>query len=296
MRPLPPSMQAKLDAGVTTFCRCWRIDPIAGAALGFTDHDADIVLDGLRFDAASGFSGSSIERTLGLAIDNVTVSGALQSERIREADVAAGIFDGATVRLWLVDWRDPAQRYLQFKGEIGEITTGANGFEAEIRGLSERLNRPVGRRFLQVCDAEVGDARCGFDIETPGFKGAGLVVAAISSRLFDVSGVSSFAEGWFDDGVLTWRSGEMEGRRQRVRTHARRSELARIELVETPLRDASPGDLVEIIAGCDKRSATCRNKFDNLVNFRGFPHVPGDSWIAAHPTETTINDGGRRGS
>lgn len=32
-------------------------------------------------------------------------------------------------------------------------------------------------------------------------------------------------------------------------------------------------------AGCDKRFTTCRNKFGNGVNFRGFPHLPGNDFI-----------------
>ena len=35
------------------------------------------------------------------------------------------------------------------------------------------------------------------------------------------------------------------------------------------------GDAYSVHAGCDKLLATCRDKFSNVINFRGFPHVPG---------------------
>jgi uncharacterized phage protein (TIGR02218 family) len=39
------------------------------------------------------------------------------------------------------------------------------------------------------------------------------------------------------------------------------------------------GDAFRIAAGCDKRFSTCREKFANAVNFRGFPHMPGNDFV-----------------
>ncbi|MFN3261900.1 MAG: DUF2163 domain-containing protein [Pikeienuella sp.] len=296
MRSIPPSMQAQLDAGVTTFCHCWRIDPLFAASIGFTDHDEDIAFDDVVFEAASAFQGTSIERSLGLAIDNLTATGALQSERIREEDIDGGVYDGAAIRLWLVDWRAPASRLLLFKGEIGEITHGSAGFEVELRGLSEPLNRPIGRRFLKVCDAEVGDGRCGFDTQLPGFRGEGTIESISDSRNIRAAGLSEFEDRWFDDGVLTWTSGRNAGRRSRIRSHLGGGDTTWLEFLEPPVLQPEQGDAFSIVAGCDKRAGTCRSKFMNFRNFRGFPYIPGDSWIAAHPAEGMIHDGGRRGS
>lgn len=293
MRSIPPSMQAQLDSGVTTFCHCWRIDPLFSASIGFTDHDEDIAFDGVVFEAASAFQGSTIERSLGLAIDNLTAAGALQSDRVREEDIDGGAYDGAAIRLWLVDWREPATRLLLFKGEIGEISHGSSGFEVELRGLSEPLNRPIGRRFLKVCDAEVGDGRCGFDTQLQGFRGQGTIVSVADMRSIRVAGLSGFEDRWFDDGVLTWTSGRNAGRPSRVRSHLGGGDTVRLEFLEPPALQPAVGDAFDIVAGCDKRAGTCRSKF---MNFRGFPFIPGDSWIAAHPAEGMVHDGGRRGS
>ncbi len=43
------------------------------------------------------------------------------------------------------------------------------------------------------------------------------------------------------------------------------------------------GDAFTIRPGCDKSFATCRAKFDNAVNFRGFPHVPGTDQVLSYP-------------
>ena len=41
------------------------------------------------------------------------------------------------------------------------------------------------------------------------------------------------------------------------------------------------GDTFTVTAGCDKQFATCQAKFANAVNFRGFPHMPGNDFITA---------------
>lgn len=294
MRTIPAAMQAKLDAGAGTFCACWRVDPVKGAPLGFTEHDCDITFGGVTFEASSGFEASAIERSLGLAIDNASASGALRSDRITEADIRRGRYDGAEFRLWLVDWSDTSSRLLTFRGEIGEITRGALAFEAEIRGLSEKLNRPVGRRFLHVCDAQLGDARCGVNADRAAFKGIGTVTNATDRRGFEASGLSAFETSWFADGTLTWINGANSGSLMGVRTHISIDGRAELELDSDPVDAPELGDTFAVVAGCDKRASTCREKFLNIVNFRGFPHIPGENWISAYPVDGGVYQGGTR--
>lgn len=294
MRKIPAPMQAKLDAGATTFCACWRIDPAWGGPLGFTDHDEDIEFDGVRFEASSGFSGGALERSLGLAIDNTTATGALRSDRITEADIARGRFDGAGFRLWLVDWRAPSSRLLTFSGEIGEIARGALAFEAEIRGLSEPLNRPIGRRYLHVCDAKLGDGRCRVDAASPAFRTEGAVVSVVSGRV-KVSGLGGFAQHWFSDGELKWTDGPNAPRIVGVRSHRREEDGVYLEMDRAPVDGVNAGDAFVVTAGCDKRAATCREKFGNLINFRGFPHMPGENWLTAYPVDGGVYRGGSLG-
>jgi hypothetical protein len=47
-------------------------------------------------------------------------------------------------------------------------------------------------------------------------------------------------------------------------------------------------------ATCDKRWATCRERFGNGLNFRGFPTAPGEDFLTLYPSEGERNDGGRR--
>ena len=294
MRAVPAALQTQFDSGATTHCRCWRVDRVFGGPLGFTDHDRNLVFGGAIFEAEAGFEASGVERGLGLAIDNASASGALRSDRITNEDIESGAYDGAEIRQWLVDWREPSNRMLVFRGEIGEVRRGAVAFEVELRGLAERLNRPLGRHFLNNCDAALGDARCKVDVGDAAFRGEGAVAETEDARTVRVLDIGGFEDGWFDEGVVEWRTGVLAGRKSAVATH-RKGGGVRLAMTADMTPAPAPGDAFTVIAGCDKRYETCAAKFANTVNFRGFPFIPGDGWVAAYPVEGGVYDGGSLG-
>lgn len=176
-----------------------------------------------------------------------------------------------------------------FTGRFGEARRGAQGFEIELRGLQAPLNKPVGRVFSRFCDADVGDARCGVDLSAGAYRGDGVIVEAISTRAFRASGLDVFEDTWFARGRIAWD----EGGASEVAAHRAGADGAIIELIEPPGFALAPAQTFTITAGCDKRLETCRAKFANIVNFRGFPHMPGNDAVQAGPAETG-NDGGSR--
>ena len=139
MRVLPAGLASHLASGTTTLCHCWKLIPRGGVALGFTDHDRDLVFDGVTFEAQAGFEASEIESSLGLSVDNLEASGALDSTQLDAERLRAGDFDHATIEIWRVNWQDVAQRVLLRKGHLGEVTHGGSGFTAEVRGLSHLM-------------------------------------------------------------------------------------------------------------------------------------------------------------
>lgn len=281
MKSLHPSLQAHLDTGATTLAWCWRVTRNDGTAFGFTDHDRDLTFDGTTFEAATGFTASEIKDALGLSVDNLEVSSALKSDRLNEDDLAAGLFDDAPIEIWRVNWADTDSRVLMRSGSLGEVSRSGAAFTAEVRGLAHYLQQPKGRLFQSGCDADLGDARCGVDLDDPTFSGTGTVLAATSRRQFTASGLDAFEEGWFTRGLVTFASGANADRSQEVKRHTLSDATATIELWQPMALAISPDDTFTITAGCDKRFATCQAKFANAVNFRGFPHMPGNDYILA---------------
>ncbi|RMF37082.1 MAG: DUF2163 domain-containing protein [Alphaproteobacteria bacterium] len=291
MRAIDPELQQRLDSGATTLCRCWRLTRADGVRMGFTDHDEVLVFDGTSFEAASGLTPSALEQSAGLNVDNSQIVGALSSAGLTEADIARGRYDGAKLEHWLVDWQRPDLRILVFSGVLGEISRGQAGFEAELRGQTEELSRPVGRVFLRDCDAVFGDARCGLDIMDPAFSATATVVNVLGQQGVEVSGLGAFQEGWFTRGRLDWLSGANAGAMAQVKADLLRGTIRVLELWEEAVDPIQPGDSLRVYAGCDKRFATCRDKFTNISNFRGFPHIPGEDWANAYARQGERHDG-----
>lgn len=270
-------------SATTTIARAWAVTRADGLCLGFTDHDMALEFGGVSFHPEAGMSAQALVQGLGLAVDNTEVQGALSSDAITPGDLAAGRWDGAEIRLWEVDWRDVAQRRLLFRGALGEIVFAGGAYRAELRGLSEALNRPQGRVFHARCSAMLGDGQCRFDLSREGYA-AEAVVAAVSeggARL-GLSGADAHAAGWFEHGRVEFLDGPAAGLTGVVKIDRVLPEDAReIELWAAPGAAPRAGDRLRLVAGCDKQAATCRGKFLNFLNFRGFPELPPEDWLLA---------------
>lgn len=290
MKSVPPAMQANLDGRATTHCRLWRVQRRDGAVFGFTDHDRALVVDDLTYEAATGFTATSIETSLGLAVDNLDVEGALSSSTITEDDIARGLWDDAEIEVWLADWTAPSNRLLLRKGNIGEITRGPTAFLAELRGLAHRLGQTYGRQFDRTCSWELGDGRC--QVALDGWIFSGVVVESFDLHSFNASGLDDKADGLFRHGLLTWASGGNSGRQMEIKRHSNALGTVTFEL-SLPMADSiETGDAFTVQAGCDKSFATCQARFLNGINFGGFPHIPGNQVIIGYADKDDLNDGG----
>ena len=284
MRQISPSLASHLAEGVTTLCRCWRLVRRDGAALGFTDHDRDLEFAGTVFAARTGLEAAEASAELGFAVGGGEVAGALVSAGITESDIAAGLYDDASVETWLVNWAAPAERLLLDTGAIGEIRRADGAFVAEVRGLMHRLDEERGRLYRATCAADLGDAKCGVDLTGSSFSAAG-TVAATDGALFVAASGLAFADGFCTGGRLTWETGANAGLAVEVKAHRRVGSTTELDLWQRAPRAIAPGDRFRLSAGCDKRHATCRAKFANAVNFRGFPHMPGNDFIVRMPRQ-----------
>lgn len=282
-----------LQSGLTTLARCWLLRRRDGWVRGFTDHDTDVAFGGVVFRADTGLTAHAIMQTTGLAIDNSEALGALSDASVTEADIRAGRFDGASVEAWLVNWANPDERLLQFRGTLGEITRSGGAFRAELLGLTETLNRPQGRVYQSACSAVLGDGRCGFDTDQPGFSAELAVVAIEDDVRFTLDGAVEQPERWFEKGRFAVLDGGAAGLVGVIKNDGIGAGRRVVELWQALRAPMRVGDRVRIEAGCDKRHQTCRERFDNIVNFRGFPHIPGEDRLLSVPVQgTTVDETG----
>ena len=267
-----------LDGALTTIALCWRIERRDGIALGLTDHDRDLLIDGLVHRAAPGMLPSAIRRSDGLDADTMDIGGALTSTAITPADLLAGRWDGARVTLFAVDWSGADLTRVPLGiGTIGAVETQRDAFTAELRGASAGLERPVVELTAPECRAELGDKRCRVALALAGRRRMARVVAADGPAVtLDTIEPSANAYG---GGLLRWIGGANSGLRSAIAASAGSG----VSLRSEPALPVVAGDRVELIEGCDKSLATCAGRFGNAVNFRGEPYLPGIDLLTRYP-------------
>jgi uncharacterized phage protein (TIGR02218 family) len=282
MKSVSAALDAHLQQEVTTLATCWRIIRTDGAAFFFTDHDRDLEFEGDRYVAAAGYSRSAIASDASFGVDNLDVEGVFDNDAITDGDLKAGLFDHAEVRIFLVNWADLSQGALRLRrGWFGEVVLGQPGiYRTELRGLTQALAQRIGELYSPECRADLGDNRCKVDLGVWRRNGA---VTGVIDRLTFTAGVDGgpFADGWFDGGVLTFTTGADAGRSIEVRAWT--AAEGRIALFLPPPFAAAVGDTFHIVLGCDKRLATCRDRYANVLNFRGEPYLPGQDALTAYP-------------
>jgi uncharacterized phage protein (TIGR02218 family) len=279
MKTISTSLQAHLNGETTTLATCWKITRVDSTVYRFTDHDRDLVVSGTNFLSALSYSASAVETTQGMNVDSVDVTGVLDSSSITEADLIAGKWDHATVEIFMLNWASPDMGQVKLrKGTLGEVKTGQNKFEAELRGLFQAFQTQIIEVSTPVCRARLFDARCMVNCMT--YTRSGAVSSATGYDTFTSTNVATTAE-WFDNGRVYWRTGANSGTAKEIKTQ---TSSGAVTLVEPMPYALAIGDVFEIQAGCRKRFIDdCKTKFNNVVNFRGEPHRPTVDKVAIGP-------------
>lgn len=241
---------------------------------GFTTHDRDLTVSGVTYAADTGLSASAAQARTGASVDNLEVVGFLDSAAIDEADLLSGLWDGAEVELSLINWADTSQGAIIVQtGRIANVSLRGQQFTAELMSLSQTLNRTVGRLMARRCNASLGDARCGVTLATYTVSGTA-TAASTDAQTFSASDLPASLGG-----LLTWTSGANAGRAMEVKQAS-----GGVITLALPMPDAiGSGDAYSVSAGCDKNLSTCRDTFGNVVNFRGYPHIPGPDATLSYP-------------
>lgn len=262
-------MRAHLALATATLAQAWRISARDGTIIRVISHTRNLLIDGELYNAIP-IGPVPTEQKSGLSPDNTEVTAILASNYFTEQDFLSGKWDFARVEMMVINYLDPgmgpAQRLV---GYFGEITTRNGVFSAEVRSLAQLLAQDMGETTAPHCVVRVlGDSRC--KVNLAAFTFATTIASVIDRRTVTIG--TTQADGFFDYGTLTFTSGANLGFAMEVK----HSVGNRLELVLPFSREIVVGDSIVAVAGCDRTRATCRDKFANIENFRGFPDSPGN--------------------
>lgn len=199
--------------------------------------------------------------------DLVTVTPLLQAAR-------TGIFDGATVKLeraFASAWPTITDTMIMFFGRVSDVSVGRTEARFTIKSMLELLNTQMPRNLYQTgCNHTVYDSGCALVKATYTFAGAASGTPTTTSVPTTSAAITAKAAGYFDQGVLTFTSGALNGVKRTVKAWDGTNFTFALPLPSAP----AAADTFSVFAGCDKTQATCNSKFSNLARFRGFPYIP----------------------
>ena len=273
MKAASSQLLAHMAQGSNTIARCWKCTRVDTQVFGFTNIDSDIVFSGVTYVAATGFTPSALKGALDMSVANLEVAGVLDSASITEADLLGGLWDNCAVEIFDVNYRDLTQgRMILGTGKIGNVSAGRLGWKAELRGVAQALQQPVGGFYTKTCMASLGDAKCTINI----------AALSVSSTVTSVASRTSFgtslgqAADYFGGGVVTWVTGLNAGAKMEVNTFTGGAFVLSVSMPA----NIAVGDTFTVTPGCRKRfTEDCVGRYANGVHFRGFPVVPGNDIV-----------------
>jgi len=269
MKTLPALLDTHYSGGTTTLADLLKITRTDGEVFAFTSAAEDVTISGQLYTSAQGLNISSIEVSAGFAVDNLELTTLDDGTVFTKAEVLAGVWRNADFVISRYNWKNPTDGVeVRMAGTVGEVNMHRGYITAELRGLQQYLQQPIGSVSSKTCRARLGDALCTKNLTS--FTHTGTVTSAASNQIFTASAMAQAAD-YFAEGILTWTGGVNSGLIVKVKGFASGVFTLMLPMLQT----ITAGDTFSVVAGCQKRLTDCATKFNNVLNFQGEPHLPG---------------------
>jgi len=282
MKTVSTALATHLSGESLTVCKLWKVKRVDGTILGSTDFDQDITYDDgtdtVTYVHDTGMTAKATEQSADMSSTNTDVMGFLDSSAITDSDIRAGKYDYAAIELRVVNWADLTMGDLKvLKGTVGPVVMINGQYTATVYGLTYPLSTKIGQTFGPVCRADLGDSRC--QVNLAALRQTGTVTSVASLQEFTASGLTG-AQNYFDDGVVTWLTGDNAGATMETGSW---DGVSLVTLFLSMGLEIQVGDTFTIEPGCNHATTDCFNKFNNVINFQGENVMPGNDAIFDYP-------------
>jgi len=272
MKTISTELKNHLGQSTLTIARCWKITLSDSSVMGFTSCSKDITYESQVYYSLTGFENESVKSKLDIDFDESRAVSILNSDYITEADLIAGKYNNAEVKVFVVNYEDLTQgRILLFKGYLSDVRCEDGKFFGELKGLSSKLEQTIGEVYSPLCRAKFCSSECGLMASSYTFSGVVSSITDNAKFYCDTSVIKTKNSGYFNYGVINFTGGNNSGLSMEVKQFSSGNFVLTMEMPY----DIAVDDTFDVLAGCNKRFTTCCNDFDNGVNFRGEPHLPG---------------------
>lgn len=252
------------------------ITRLDGTIIRFAESDESIIVDSDTYAVVPGLQLSAVKHTANgempsCQIDAVHDGGAT----FDSSDIDVGLFDGATVQIYIVDRLNLTRKGLLFTGAISTISVDPCGHQVsfQVKGPASSARILMTERRSPMCRTDLFSTLCGLD--KTAYDVASTVGTIVDAFTFTVTGTLAQADGYFNQGVAVTAGGVAFVVGRWVQS---------TQTVTTYLpvnRKLTVGEGLTLWPGCDKTlSITGCGKFSNQLNFQGEPHFLGTAAAA----------------
>ncbi len=274
MKAWPAALVTAMAAQHSTLVACVKITLADGTIVRMTDNILDLTIDCDVYQSTQGVIPTAVTS------DRTLSPGTMEIVTYLGGDLTIGAallrqFDGATVDAFMVDYTNLAagKAYLYQGWSIGNLKQRDQELTLEIRSLAARLQKQVREIYSPSCRASLGDARCGLSVAALQVTGTVTALGTNPARIFYDTGRTELTDlfgygkiEWLDSGNLN--AGLTEG------VISYDPDSKRVRLYRAMPYAIEVGQTYQLTQGCDRKIATCANRFANAINFRGEPWIP----------------------
>lgn len=277
MRYIPAALQTMLEGTEITPAFCLKITGRNGAVVAFTTHDADLVVSGTTYKSKASFTPGAIKWSNRVEEQHTMINGLIDVEflgsTIISEDIRLGVYNNADYILFLTDYTNTANITVLKEGKLASILPNGTEYNAEMRNMfSPIVKTPLVKAVTIACGVELGSTPCGITRE---FDSGTIDAADSMSELISSTftwGGSGDPEVQLVGGEFVFTTGDYTWFRNQVKSY--NDTTKKFVLVRPFPTVDEPFYNFTVYEGCPKTLAACRDRFSNVINFRGFPHVP----------------------
>ena len=257
-----------------TSATCVRIECLNGVTVRLTDYPYDLVMSNATvYKTDYGYQPTAFTSSAAFSPSAIDIEGICAIGGVTRDQLASGVFDNARVYIFKCNFLSPVEDYEEIAaGFFGKTTLEDDKYRIEGMSLIDALNQSVGKVYQAACSRTFGDTGCTKNIVA--LTVTGTITSVTSSYVFRDSARAEAAD-WFGAGTIQFTTGNNAGLKPlEIRSYATDGTIT---LFEPTYYAPVVGDAFELIPGCRKREADCRDKYGNIINFFGFTRIPTSS-------------------
>jgi uncharacterized phage protein (TIGR02218 family) len=248
-----------------------------GVTMRYCNATDAVTFNGSTWLAApAGLTRSKIRWATGVEVDSLDIdfqadASILVAGMPMLAAAVSGLFDNCRVtlqRLFMKDWLTPVDTLLLFQGNTAPAEILRMAIHLTVKSDLERLNVMIPPNVYQ--------ATCLHSLYSPGctVKAATYRATGTATSVNANGGIVAAwtqPDGYYQMGAIKFTSGANTGLTRTVKSHTGGA-VYPTKAFPYPIAN---GDAFVITPGCDKlQNGDCKNKFNNVINFKGFPFIP----------------------